>query len=197
MVDARESFRYSVKKWANSNLKAKRRVSEMDGYMYCIRKFLAWVLVTAFLVCFVTACTVKNYTLGEQMPKSTEKGATESKNETQLEPLFDFYSVPADWPRVVPLMSEFKVTSYEWTGDEMYAAGYGDVIVSRANNFYTNAQKKHVSSNTWEQDSENPSVTEGVEQVFNYIGEGNKLTVVLTKIDEKSIFFELYFKAAD
>ncbi|MBN1776085.1 MAG: hypothetical protein JW817_06445 [Clostridiales bacterium] len=31
--------------------------------------------------------------------------------------LFDMYSIPADWPREVPIMSEFKVTIYERTVD--------------------------------------------------------------------------------
>lgn len=114
----------------------------------------------------------------------------------ERDPLFDFYSVPADWPRVVPLMNEFQVTIYDWSDKEMYAAGYGNVSMSRAGNYYTNAQKIHVSSNIWEQDPENPSVTEGRNQVFHYVGEGNALSVVLLESSDNSLYFELYFQPA-
>ncbi len=114
----------------------------------------------------------------------------------EQDPLFNFYNVPADWPRVVPLMSEFQVTDYEWSDEEMYAAGYGNVSMSRANNFYTNAQKEHVSSNIWEQDPDTPSVNEGTRQVFNYIGEGNTLSVILIESSDSSLYFELYFRRA-
>ncbi len=114
----------------------------------------------------------------------------------EKDPLFDFYSVPTDWPRVVPLMTEFQVTDYEWSDEEMYAAGYGNVSMSRANNFYTNAQKKHVSSNIWEQDPDTPSVLEGSQQTFNYIGEGNTLSVVLIENSDNGLYFELYLRPA-
>lgn len=114
----------------------------------------------------------------------------------EKDPLFDFYSVPADWPRVVPLMTEFQVTDYEWSDEEMYAAGYGNVSISRASNFYTNAQSKHVSSNIWEQNPDAPSVVEGSQQAFNYIGEGSTLSVLLIEGGENSLYFELYFSPA-
>ncbi len=74
----------------------------------------------------------------------------------------------------------------------MYAAGYGNVSMSRANNYYTNAQKIHVGSNIWEHDPEKPSVTEGPHQVFHYVGEGNALSVVLLESGDNSLYFELY-----
>lgn len=114
----------------------------------------------------------------------------------ERDPLFDFYNVPSDWPRVVPLMTEFQVTIYDWSDEEMYAAGYGNVSMSRAGNFYTNAQKIHVSSNIWEQDPENPSVTEGRNQTFHYVGGGNTLSVVLLESGDNSLYFELYFQPA-
>lgn len=110
----------------------------------------------------------------------------------EREPLFSFYNLPSDWPRVVPLMNEFQVTIYDWSDEEMYAAGYGNVSMSRANNYYTNAQKIHVGSNIWEHDPEKPSVTEGPHQVFHYVGEGNALSVVLLESGDNSLYFELY-----
>ncbi|MBW6462963.1 MAG: hypothetical protein K0B84_02080 [Firmicutes bacterium] len=112
----------------------------------------------------------------------------------EQEPLFDFYNLPTNWPRMVPIMNEFQVTHYDWLEEEMYAAGYSNVSMSRASNYYTNAQKIHVSSNIWEQDPTNPSVTAGSRQVFHYIGEGNTLSVVLLESGEDSLYFELYFK---
>ncbi len=112
-----------------------------------------------------------------------------------IKPLFDFYNLPSDWPKgwVVPLMNEFKVTAYKWSGNAMYAAGYGAVSMSRASNYYTNAQKIHVSTNIWEQDPENPSDTEGVEHVFHYVSERKNLKVVLRETDRNRIYFELYY----
>lgn len=107
--------------------------------------------------------------------------------------LFDMYTIPADWPRVVPIMSEFMVTIYERTDDGMYAAGYGNVSMSRASNYYTNAQKIHVSSNIWEQDPEVASVTEGVNQTFVYIADGHSMTVNLIESGETSLYFEIYY----
>ncbi|NLO62745.1 MAG: hypothetical protein GX099_04870 [Clostridiaceae bacterium] len=107
--------------------------------------------------------------------------------------LFDMYTIPADWPRVVPIMSEFKVTIYERTDDGMYTAGYGNVSMSRANNYYTNAQKIHVSSNIWEQDPEVASVTEGVNQTFVYIADGHSMTVNLIESGDTSLYFEIYY----
>lgn len=107
--------------------------------------------------------------------------------------LFDMYTIPADWPRVVPIMSEFKVTIYERTEDGMYAAGYGNVSMSRASNYYTNAQQIHVSSNIWEQDPDNASVTEGANQTFVYIADGHSMTVNLIESGETSLYFEIYY----
>lgn len=107
--------------------------------------------------------------------------------------LFDMYTIPADWPRVVPIMSEFKVTIYEHTDDGMYTAGYGNISMSRASNYYTNAQKIHVSSNIWEQDPDNASVTEGANQTFVYIADGHSMTVNLIESGETSLYFEIYY----
>lgn len=107
--------------------------------------------------------------------------------------LFDMYTIPADWPRVVPIMSEFKVTIYERTDDGMYAAGYGNVSMSRASNYYTNAQQIHVSSNIWEQDPDNASVTEGANQTFVYIADGHSMTVNLIESGDTSLYFEILY----
>ncbi|NLT11972.1 MAG: hypothetical protein GXY06_06150 [Clostridiaceae bacterium] len=126
-------------------------------------------------------------TASETQEQTTEVAETESQV------LFNMYSIPADWPRVVPIMSEFQVTAYEWTDYGMYAAGYGDVTMSRANNFYTNAQKIYVSSNIWEQDPSVASVTDGTDQVFNYVGERQTMSVALVEDAENRVTFEIFY----
>ncbi len=111
----------------------------------------------------------------------------------EQDPLFDFYNVSLDWPRVVPLMSAFKVSIFSWIDQEMYAVVFKNMSISRANNFYTNAQKKHFSSNIWGQDPATPSITEGPRQVFHYIGERHKLSVFLMESSDNILYFELYF----
>ena len=180
-----------------------------------LRKYTcAWLIIAAMLISIVSGCTTDSPPTDaqESIDDESQQSSTSAEQDDPQEdvdgpggmtpfgpeqdPLFNFYSIPADWPRVVPLMSEFQVTIYEWTDNEMYAAGYADVGMSRANNFYTNAQKIHVSSNIWEQDPQTPSVTEGTTQVFNYIGEGNTLSVTLIESGKDSIYFELYFYKA-
>lgn len=113
------------------------------------------------------------------------------------EPLFDFYTKPSDWPKSVPIMNDFKVMVYEWSDDEMLAKGYGDVSIIRANNYYTNALKINVSSSQWEQNPNVPSITEGSQQTFNYIGNGESLHVFLEEVDADSLYFELVFEPAN
>jgi len=176
------------------------------------------VLILVLVILMLSGCSVNNELEGQESVQGKAQGST-SIDETpaqitvtpqedvdgpggmtpfgpEQDPLFDFYSIPADWPRVVPLMTEFQVTNYEWSDNELYAAGYGNVSISRANNYYTNVQKKHVSSNIWEQDPSAPSVTEGTRQVFNYIGEGHALSVTLIESSNNSLYFELFFYPA-
>lgn len=173
-----------------------------------------FVTIVVLLIFLVSGCSADGAQSGVQEPAKVASSEEHNAIEQEIsqedvdgpggmtplgpekEPLFDFYSVPTDWPRVVPLMTEFQVTDYEWSDEEMYAAGYGNVSMSRASNFYTNAQKKHVSSNIWEQDPDTPSVLEGSQQVFNYIGEGNALSVSLIEASDELIYFELYFRPA-
>ena len=173
-----------------------------------------FVTLVVLLIIFASGCLANGVQLGVQEPAKDANSEGHSAIEQEIsqedvdgpggmtplspekDPLFDFYSVPADWPRVVPLMTEFQVTDYEWSDEEMYAAGYGNVSMSRASNFYTNAQKKHVSSNIWEQDPDTPSVLEGSQQTFHYIGEGNTLSVSLIEASDELLYFELYFRPA-
>mgnify|MGYP000543854361 CR=1 FL=1 len=134
-----------------------------------------------------------------ETPLGTE---TETPVATETEPpaeegLFNFYSLPPDWPKSVPIMSEFWVTEYENTPEGMHAVGHGAVPLIRANNFYTNARKEHVSSNIWELDPDFESVVTGDEQVFYYVGEGQKLVIRLKKIDDNNVSFELNYTPAE
>ena len=182
------------------------------------RLFL-WMGIMAFLMILVSGCSAHD-DRAIVSPQPTEKGGIgdmssgekPSGQQTEQEDvdgpggmtpigpkgdlLFDIYNLPLDWPRAVPLMTDFKVMIYQWYDDEMYVAGYGNVSMSRASNFYTNAQKILVSSNIWEQDPQNPSVTEGPEQVFFYIGKGNTLSVALFESGDNGLYFELYFRPA-
>ncbi len=110
--------------------------------------------------------------------------------------LFDFFSTPSNWPRAVPaVMNDFKVTVYERTDSSMYAAGFGDIQISRVNNFYMNARKETGTSFNWEFDPAKDSVTEGREQIFYYIdAEGKTLTIRFKEVDTDRIIFELDFK---
>ena len=175
------------------------------------RLLLGMVIMTVFLVS-ISGCAANDERATKNSKAATQEPTLQQTAETlqedvdgpggmtpfgpERDPLFDFYNVPSDWPRAVPLMNEFQVTIYDWSDEGLYAAGYGNVSMSRASNYYTNAQKIHVSSNIWEQDPENPSVTEGVEQVFFYIGEGNTLSVALFESSDNSLYFELYFQPA-
>jgi len=126
---------------------------------------------------------------------ATNNAATNSAvtEVTETEYLFDFYTVPADWPRAVPIMSDFKVTEYSRTETEMHAAGYGNTDMSWANNYYTNARQEFVSSNIWAFDPANTSVTEGDQQVFYYVGEGHSLVINLNQTAPGRVEFTLDF----
>ena len=63
--------------------------------------------------------------------------------------------------------------------------------------FLYKCAKDSCQLNIWEQDPSNPSITEGEEQVFNYIGEGNEMTVFLVEIGTESLFFEIHFQPAN
>jgi hypothetical protein len=114
----------------------------------------------------------------------------------EAEVLFDFYSTPSSWPHAVPaVMNDFKVTAYERTDNSMYAAGFGDIQISRVNNFYMNARKETGTSFNWEFDPTEDSITEGKDQVFYYIdAEGKTLTIRFREVDTNRILFELDFK---
>jgi hypothetical protein len=105
--------------------------------------------------------------------------------------LFDFYTVPVDWPRMVPLMTEFQVTEYSCDAQGMHAAGFGNTEMSWANNYYTNARQEFVSSNIWAFDPANTSITEGDQQVFYYTGEGHFLVINLNQVAPGRVEFTL------
>ncbi len=128
---------------------------------------------------------------------SPATSASETVTAATEKPLFDFYTIPANWPRVVPIMSEFQVTFYERTKDTMHAKGYAKQKLIRAINYYTNALKKHVSSSIWEQDPDKPSNTEAEKIAFNYAGVGNKLTIELEEQADGYVFFELIYAKAE
>lgn len=155
-------------------------------------KRIHWFLILALVAMLLPGCS--GFTAPEASPASSVLRILQEENNS-IEPLFDFYTIPSDWPKgwIVPLMNEFKVTAYEWSAEVMYAAGYGDVSMSRASNFYTNALRIHVSTNIWEQDPQNPSDTEGEEQVFNYVSGEKTLKVLLRETDNNRIEFELYY----
>ncbi len=112
------------------------------------------------------------------------------------EVLFDFFSTPADWPREVPaVMNEFRVTRYERCETGMTAAGFGNLQISRANNFYMNARRESGTSFDWTFDPDRMSVTRGQEQVFYYFNDqGSSLTIILKEIYDDKIIFKLDYK---
>lgn len=173
-----------------------------------------WMGIVAILMVSITGCSAKNGR-GDADSQPTKEEAivsSDAEEETTVEeaaddnddvrfdpdqePLFDFYTKPSDWPKSVPIMNEFKVMVYEWSDDKMLAMGHGDVSISRASNYYTNAQKIHVSSNQWEQNPDVPSITEGSQQTFNYIGNGESLYIFLEEVDSDNLYFELVFEPA-
>lgn len=166
------------------------------------KKWLLLLLVITMVVALsIVGCSGGDSPAAEEIV--TEEPVTEepveepaATEEPAEEALFDFYSTPSNWPRVVPaIMMEFKVTEYERTDNAMHAAGTGDVSMSRANNYYMNAMKKEGSTSfKWEFDPAKTSVTEGSEQVFYFIDdEGKSLTINLKEIESNKIEFSLDF----
>lgn len=148
-----------------------------------------------FIMCLLLAGCSGNDASPPEEPVQTAPEDSSEVAEDEADVLFDFYSTPSDWPRAVPsVMNDFKVTAYERTDSSMYAAGFGDIQISRVNNFYMNARKETGTSFNWEFDPANASVTEGSEQVFYYIDdEGKTLTIRFREVDTDKILFELDF----
>ncbi len=136
----------------------------------------------------------KTETTETEEDSEDEDGETYSAGDDQI--IFTFFTTPSDWPRAVPaIMNEFNVTSYERTENSMYTAGYGELQLSRVNNFYMNARKETGTSFDWEFDPARESVTEGEEQVFYYIDEeGKSLTIKFREVERDRIEFELDYK---
>lgn len=121
--------------------------------------------------------------------------AAEAFTASDEEVLFDFYSIPADWPGAVPLHTEMKVTKYERTEISMNASGFCTYDIFGLNNFYTNARKEVGGGYPWDFDPEKESVTEGSEQVFYYVSEdGKSLTIKFSESEEKMLIFDLSYK---
>ncbi len=167
---------------------------------------LALFLITAFLAgcssgkttaAAETTSAVQQETAGEteQELQAEETGAPESASITDEEVLFDFYSIPADWPKSVPLHAEMKVTSYERTENSMLASGYCTYDMVGINNFYTNARKEVGGGFPWEWDQGKESITQGSDQVFYFVSEdGQSLTIKFAEAGESALKFELDYK---
>jgi len=152
--------------------------------------------VSLIILClFLAGCSGNSASSPEEPAQTTPEDSFEVAAD-DADILFDFYSTPSDWPRAVPsVMNDFKVTAYERTDSGMYAAGFGDILISRVNNFYMNARKETGTSFNWEFDPTKDSVTEGKEQIFYYIDdEGKTLTIRFREVDTNRILFELDFK---
>jgi hypothetical protein len=167
-----------------------------EGGKVMIRKWKVYLPVILFVVCLFMAGCSGNDASSPEEPAQTAPEDSLGVDVDDADILFDFYSTPSDWPRVVPsVMNDFRVTVYERTDSSMYAAGFGDVEISRVNNFYMNARKETGTSFNWEFDLTKDSVTEGSEQVFYYIDdEGKTLTIRFKEADTDRIIFELDFK---
>jgi len=121
--------------------------------------------------------------------------APESASITDEESLFDFYTIPADWPKAVPLHGEMKVTSYERTENSMLASGYCKYDMAGINNFYTNARKQVGGGYPWEFDPDKESITTGPDQVFYFSSEeGQFLTIKFAEVEQGVLKFEFDFK---
>jgi len=104
--------------------------------------------------------------LAEEELETEETEAVESASIADEEVLFDFYTIPSDWPKAVPLHGDMKVTLYERTENSMLASGYCKYDVEGINNFYTNARKQVGGGYPWEFDPDTESITTGTDQVF-------------------------------
>lgn len=159
-------------------------------------KWRVFLPALLFILClFLAGCSGNGVSSPEEPAQTAPVDSLEVAAD-EADVLFDFYSTPSDWPRAVPsVMNDFKVTVYERTDSRMYAAGFGDIQISRVNNFYTNARKETGTSFSWEFDPTMDSVTEGSEQKFYYIdAEGKTLTIRFKEVDTDKIIFELDFK---
>ena len=133
--------------------------------------------------------------LVEEELETEETEAIESSSITDEEVLFDFYTIPSDWPKIVPLHGEMKVTVYERTENSMTASGYCKYDMAGINNFYTNARKQVGGGYPWEFDSEIESVTTGTDQVFYFTSEeGQSLTIKFSEIEERLLKFSFDLK---
>ena len=159
-------------------------------------KWKVFLFVIFFSLClFMAGCSGNDASSPEEPTQTASENSFDVATD-DADLLFDFYSTPSDWPRAVPaVMNDFKVTVYERSENSMYAAGFGDIQISRVNNFYMNARKETGTSFNWEFDLTKDSVTEGSEQVFYYIdAEGKTLTIRFKEVDTDQIIFELDFK---
>ena len=86
----------------------------------------------------------------EEELQTEEIETTESASILDEEVLFDFYNPAPDWPKVVPIHTDMKVTAYDRADSSMIASGYCEVDISRISNFYTNAQKEVGGGYPWE-----------------------------------------------
>jgi len=132
----------------------------------------------------------------ESVGEETENTeAPESASITDEESLFDFYTIPVDWPKAVPLYTEMKVTSYERTENSMLASGYCKYDMAGISNFYTNARKQVGGGYPWEFDPDKESITTGPDQVFYFSSEeGQFLTIKFAEVEQGVIKFELDYK---
>ena len=175
------------------------------------KKLISLLLVALFLIISVlTGCssgktaTVQESTVAQEQAttelageelETEETEAIESASITDEEVLFDFYTIPSDWPKVVPLHGEMKVTVYERTENSMLASGYCKYDMSGINNFYTNARKQVGGGYPWEFDPDMESITTGSDQVFYFISEeGQSITIKFAEAEEGVLEFEFDFK---
>ena len=175
------------------------------------KKLISLLLVALFLIISVlTGCssgktaTVQESAVAQEQAntelageelETEETEAIESASITDEEVLFDSYTIPSDWPKVVPLHGEMKVTVYERTENSMLASGYCKYDMAGINNFYTNARKEVGGGYPWEWDQNKESITQGSDQVFYFISEdGQSLTIKFAEAEEGILRFELDFK---
>jgi len=175
------------------------------------KKLISLMLIALFLIISVLAgcssgktATVQESAVAQEQAttelageelETEETEAIESASITDEEVLFDFYNPPSDWPKVVPLHGEMKVTVYERTENSMLASGYCKYDMAGINNFYTNARKQVGGGYPWEFDPDKESITTGSEQVFYFISEeGQSLTIKFAEAEEGVLEFELDFK---
>jgi len=152
------------------------------------------LMVVIIMIC--CACSGQTTLPGDFEEQGDNPGADDWLYISEQEVLFDFFGTPPDWPREVPaVMNEFAVTRYERSETGMYAAGFGNIQISRANNFYMNARRESGTSFDWTFNPDRTSNIEGHEQVFYYINDrGSSLTINLTQVSEDKIIFELDYR---